>query len=102
MIEQLLLAGSVIKIYSRQEWFDMFVEHCNKIYKERGNDTGEYCCGYHWCCNECEAKLCNCCADCAQTIIDIYESFGYKIDQSDIDFDEFEKRVRELYESNTN
>ena len=47
-------------------------------------------------------KLCNGCADCVATIIEIYESFGYEIDRSDIDFDNFEKRARELYESNTN
>ena len=102
MIEQLLLNGDIVKIYSSKEWFDMFVEHCNKIYEDRGSETGEYCCGYHWCCNECKAKLCNGCADCVQTIIDIYESFGYQIDRSDIDFEKFEKRARELYESNTN
>lgn len=101
MIEQLLLNGKSIKVYSRKEWFDMFTEHCNKIYEERGSLTGEYCCGYHWCCNECKNEICNCCADCVQTIIDIYESFGYQIDTSDIDFDSFEKKAREIYEINT-
>lgn len=102
MIEQLLLNGETVKIYSPQEWFDMFVEHCDKIYEERGSGTGEYCCGFHWCCDKCKQELCNGCADCVQTMIDIYESFGYQIDRSDIDFDDFEKRARELYESNSN
>lgn len=98
MIEQLLLNGEIVKIYSPKEWFDMFTEHCNKIYFERGSFTGEYCCGFHWCCNECENKICNCCADCAATIIAIYKSFGYQIDRSDIDFERFEKKAKKLYE----
>lgn len=77
----------------------MFAEHCHKIYEERGDTTGEYCCGYHWCCDECKGELCNGCADCAATIIEIYKSFGFEIDRSDIDFDNFEKRAKELYES---
>ena len=102
MIEQLLLNGDIVKIYSPKEWFDMFVEHCNKIYEKEGHFNGKYCCGFHWCCKECRNEICNGCADCVQTIIDIYESFGYQVDRSDIDFDKFEKRVRELYESNSN
>jgi len=102
-MEQLdLFGGEPTPIYTKKEWLDMFVEHCNKIYEERGGKTGEYCCGYHWCCDECKMKLCNGCADCVATIIKIYESFGYEIDSSDIDFDNFEQRARELYESNTN
>lgn len=102
MIEQLLLNGDVVKIYSQKEWFDMFTEHCNDIYFKRGDKTGEYCCGYHWCCDKCKQEIGNGCADCVATIIEIYESFGYEIDRSDIDFDNFEKRARELYESNFN
>ena len=97
--EQMLLDGSCVTVYSKQEWFDLFVKHCNEICEERGGRTGEYCCGYHWCCNECEAKLCNGCADCVKTIIDIYESFGGVVDYTDIDFEVFEESVRKLYET---
>ena len=97
--EQLLLDGTSATVYTSKEWFDLFTEHCNKIYFERGSETGEYCCGYHWCCNECEAKICNCCADCVQTMIDILKSFGYNPDYSDTDFDALEERIRKLYES---
>ena len=54
-MEQLdLFGGKPIEIHTEQEWFDAFVEHCNKIYFEKGDKTGLYCCGYHWCCDECE------------------------------------------------
>lgn len=96
MIEQLLLNGDIVKIYSSKEWFDMFTEHCNKIYEERGSMTGEYCCGYHWCCNECKGELCYGCADCVATIISILEENGVEIDYSNLDFDYWERKARDL------
>lgn len=99
MHTQYLLDGSSVTVYSPQEWFDLFVDHCNNVYAKEGNRTGKYCCGYHWCCNECKQELSYGCADCVQTMINILESFGYKIDYSDIDFDALEERIRKLYES---
>ena len=99
--EQLLLDGSSVTVYSPQEWFELFTKHCNKIFFERGDRTGEYCCGFHWCCNECEQKHSCGCADCVQTMIDILKSFGYEPDYSDINFKRFERRVRALYEGKT-
>ena len=96
MYEQLLLNGQSITVYSFQEWFDMFVKHCNKIYFERGDSTGEYCCGYHWCCDECEQELCNGCADCVATIVKILKEHDIKIITSDIDFEKWEKLAEEL------
>ena len=102
MIEQILLDGSVEKIYSKKEWLHMFADHCQKILDERGEYTGEYCCGYHWCCDKCKCELCEGCLDCAATMYEIYESFGHTVDRSNLDFDKFEERAKELYESNLN
>ena len=96
--EQFLLDGTSVTVYSHEEWFRLFSEHCWKKYQADGESTGEYCCGYHWCCNECEQRHASGCDDCVQTMIDILESFGYKIDYSDVDFDALEERIRKLYE----
>ena len=100
--EQLLLNGESITIYTEKEWFELFTNYCQKIYEERGDETGEYCCGYHWCCDECEQKYCCGCEDCVQTIIDIAKSFNIEIDRSDIDFEAFEERIKKCYENNCN
>lgn len=96
MYKQLLLNGSEATVYSFKEWFDMFVEHCNKIYFERGERTGEYCCGYHWCCDKCKQQLCNMCADCVATIVQILNDNGVTIYTSDIDFNKWEERAEKL------
>lgn len=99
-MEQLdLFGGEPIEIHTAQEWFDAFNEHCNKIHEERGIYNGEYCCGYHWCCDECECKLCNGCADCVQTIKDILEKNDIKIDYNDFDFEYWERKAKEVYEN---
>ena len=97
--EQLLLNGESITVYTEKEWFDMFANYCQKNYEERGSLTGEYCCGCHWCCSECEQKHCCGSQDCAQTIIDIAKSFNIEIDRSDIDFEAFEERIKKHYEN---
>lgn len=98
MIEQILLDGSVQKVYSKDEWISMCGEYFDKIFEEKGDMTGLYCCGYHWCCDECVQEICRGCADCALTMYKIYESFGYEVDRSDLDFAKFENRTKELYE----
>lgn len=97
--EQLLLNGKTITIYTEKEWFELFTNYCQKIYEERGDLTGDYCCGYHWCCDECEQKHCCGCEDCVQTIIDIAKSFNIEIDRSDINFEKFEERIKKYYEN---
>ena len=96
--KQMLLNGKTITICSEKEWFDKFVKYCEKIYHKRGELTGEYCCGYHWCCDECEQKHCCGCQDCVQTIIDIAESLGIMIDRSNLNFKKFEEKVEKAYE----
>lgn len=96
MIEQLLLNGETLKVYSFKEWFDMFVKHCEKIHFEKGEQTGAYCCSYHWCCDKCRQEL-NCgCQDCVKTMVDILKENGVPIDTSDIDFDNWEERAKKL------
>lgn len=97
--EQLLLDGSSVTVYSPKEWFKLWSEHCYKQYEKDGELTGLYCCGYHWCCDECEMKHACGCDDCVQTMIDILESFGFKPDYSDIDFDALEERIKKMYET---
>lgn len=96
--KQILLNDKTITIYSEKEWFDKFVKYCDKIYNKRGQLTGEYCCGYHWCCDKCETNLCCGCADCVQTIIDIAKTLDIYIDRSDLNFQKFEDYVRKSYE----
>lgn len=97
--EQLLLDGSSVTVYTPKEWFKLWSEHCFKQYKEDGELTGLYCCGYHWCCDECEMKHACGCDDCVQTMIDILKSFGYEPDYSDTDFDALEERIKQMYET---
>ena len=99
-MEQLdLFGGEPIEIHTEKEWFKAFVEHYNKIYFEKGDETGLYCCGYHWCCDKCECKLCNVCADCVQTIKTILEENDIKIDYNDFDFEYWERKAKEAFEN---
>ena len=81
-----------------REWTKAFVERCNEIYFKEGDMYGTFCCGYHWCCEECEMKLCNCCADCVYVIKKLLKRYGIQIDYNDYDFDKWERLAREAYE----
>lgn len=94
---QILLNGKEITVYSEKEWFDLFTAYCEEIYHEKGESTGIYCCGYHWCCDECKCQLNHGCQDCVQTIIDIAESLDINIDRSDLNFQKFEEMVYKAY-----
>lgn len=87
-----------IKKYPFSKWFRKFVDHCNKLYSKYSEMDGRYCCGYHWCCDECDMRLCNGCADCARTMVEIYRSYGLEVNTNDRDFEKFEETVRKLYE----
>ena len=85
--------------YQVRKWTRKYVEYCDRICQERGSSfTGEYCCGYHWCCDKCKQTLCNGCADCVHTIKQIARELQIKIDYSDFDFEKLERRIREAYE----
>ena len=83
--------------YQVRKWTKKYIEYCNQVYQERGDYTGEYCCGYHWCCDECRHTLCNGCADCVHTIKRIGRELGINIDYLDFDFDKLECRIHEAY-----
>ena len=83
--------------YQVRKWTKEYVEYCSHIYQERGDSTGEYCCGYHWCCDECRHSLCDGCADCVHTIKNIARKLGIKINNLDFDFDKQERRIQEAY-----
>lgn len=84
--------------YQKRKWTTKYKEYCNEIYEERGSYSGEYCCGYHWCCDKCECKLCNGCADCVHTIKQIAKEYGIAIDYNDYDFEKIERNIKEVYE----
>ena len=95
MYKQLTLTGDEITVYSKKEWFDMFVKHCEKLHFEEGERTGAYCCSYHWCCDKCRQEV-NCgCADCVATIIQILKENNIEIDYSNIDFEYYENLAKE-------
>lgn len=98
MNEQILLDGTTIKVYSYQEWFEMFSKYCYGKYESDGQVTGQYCCGYHWCCNVCRQKHQCGCDDCVQTIVDILEEHNVTIVTSDLDFESWENKAKALYE----
>jgi len=84
--------------YQKRKWTKKYKMHCEKIHEERGIYNGEYCCGYHWCCDKCEYKLWNGCADCVHTIKKIAKEYGIKIDYNDYDFEKIERNIKEVYE----
>ena len=81
----------------RQKWIRKFTAYCDKIYEERGSISGVYCCGYHWCCNECYCKFAKGCRDCVATIEEILKKHHIAIDYSNYDFYEWEKLAYALY-----
>ena len=83
--------------YQVRKWTKKYVEYCDHVYQERGAYTGEYCCGYHWCCDECKQTLCKGCADCVHTIKQIARELQIKIDYFDFDFEKLERRIYEAY-----
>ena len=83
--------------YQVRKWTKKYVEYCNRVFDERGDSTGEYCCGYHWCCDECRQTLCNGCADCVHTIKKIVRELQIKIDYFDFGFEKLERRIYEAY-----
>lgn len=83
--------------YQVRKWTKKYVEYCDRVYSERGAYSGEYCCGYHWCCVECGCRLCRGCADCVHTIKQIAKKLQIKIDYSDFDFEKLERRIYEAY-----
>ena len=96
-LEQLdLFGGKPTTIHTKQEWINAFVDYCDKIYDKEGDLKGTYCCGYHWCCDKCEGKLCCGCADCVATIMSILEENNIKIDYNDFNFDYWERKAKEL------
>lgn len=99
MTEQLTLfdVKPTYTAYQIKKWTKKYVEYCNRVYEECGGSTGEYCCGYHWCCDECRATLCNECADCVHTIKKIARELQIEIDYLDFDFEKLERRIYEAY-----
>lgn len=96
-MEQLdLFGGKPTEIHTKDEWFEAFTRYCDQIHEEQGEMTGAYCCGYHWCCNQCEMNLCCGCADCVATIVSILEENGIYIDYNDFDFEYWERRAEQL------
>ena len=83
--------------YQVRKWTKKYVEYCDRVYHERGAYSREYCCGCHWCCDECGCRLCRGCADCVHTIKQIAKKLQIKIDYSDFDFDKQERRIYEAY-----
>ena len=81
----------------KRKWTKKYKIHCEKIYHEEGDMNGSYCCGYHWCCNECECKLHNGCADCVHTIKTIAKELGIKINYLDYDFKKIEEEIKKTY-----
>ena len=90
-------AGPTYSDYQVRKWTKKYVEYCNSVYQDRGDSTGEYCCGYHWCCDECRQTLCKGCADCVHTIKQIARELQIEIDYSDFDFENLEWRIFEAY-----
>ena len=88
------------KNYQKEKWTKKYVEYCNKLFHEKGDYAGYYCCGYHWCCYSCSQELCNGCADCVHTIKLLAKKFGIKINYLDYDFNAFEEKVRISYVEN--
>lgn len=84
----------------KRKWTKKYKEYCEKIFREKGDFSGLYCCGYHWCCDECLCRLENGCADCIYTIKTLARRFGILIDYNDYDFEKFEKKVAERYLEN--
>lgn len=83
--------------YQIRKWTKKYNEYCNRVFDERGDASGVYCCGYHWCCDECRMTLCNGCRDCVHTVKQIARDLQIKIDYSDFDFEKFERRIYEAY-----
>ena len=100
MKEQLLLVdlGPLPPKPNKQKWTKLYKKYCEKIYDERGGNTGEYCCGYHWCCDECYGTLQNGCSDCVHTIKQIAKELGIEIDYNNFDFEKIEKEIEKAYE----
>jgi len=95
-MEQLdLFGGEPTPIHTKQEWFEAFAKHCDEIYDKEGDLKGTYCCGYHWCCDECVGVGTGC-TGCVNTIVSILERNGVEIDYNDFDFDYWERKAREL------
>ena len=83
--------------YQKRKWFNKFAQYCQDIYEEKGSLTGLYCCGYHWCCDECYGTLCNGCRDCVKTMKTILKEHNVFIDYNDYDFAKWERIAKETY-----
>lgn len=80
---------------SKHEWREKFNKHCISM---MGDYEPYYCCGYHWCCNECYCMFEDGCMDCVITIEMILQRNGYRIDYENVT-DEYFNMIENVAES---
>ena len=96
--ETLIDLDSIPKVKNNKgTWFKKFEKYCWDKYEKEGDKTGCYCCGYHWCCNECFCSSQSGCADCVLTIKTILLNNGIEIDYNDYDFEKWENLAYEAW-----
>jgi len=80
---------------SKHIWREKFNQHCISM---MGDYEPYYCCGYHWCCNECYCMFEDGCMDCVITIEMILQRNGYRIDYENVT-DEYFNMIEDVAES---
>lgn len=83
--------------YQVRKWTKKYVEYCEGVYHKRADYTGEYACGFHWCCEDCMRIYFKGCTDCVHTIKKIARQLKIKIDYSDFDFEKLERQICKAY-----
>ena len=80
---------------SKHIWREKFNKHCINM---MGDYEPYYCCGYHWCCDECYGMFEDGCMDCVITIEMILQRNGYRIDYENVT-DEYFDMIEDVAES---